>query len=333
VTVTRPVLRYHGGKWRLAPWVIEHFPYHKVYVEPFGGAASVLMQKERAYAEVYNDLDGEIVNVFRVLRKPEQAERLAYLLAFTPYAREEFVLSYEPSDEPIEQARRTIVRSYMGYSSDAATRTVKTGFKSDATGDRRRHFAKDFEEYARPMKTGFRTGSMKPNRHPSRDFVEFAGQHVTNLTWNGGEWLKQGGAVMIFCERLSGVVIESIDALRVINKYDSPRTLFYCDPPYLHSTRDKSCAGRAYRHEMTDEDHRVLLDLLINCKGMVVLSGYRNDLYDYVLCGLYKWTGYERAAKGQAGKGNGSKNTVECLWISPNAEKMLNPKLALYEGN
>jgi hypothetical protein len=64
--------RYHGGKWMLAPWIIEHFPPHRIYTEAFGGAASVLMRKPRAkLVEVYNDLDGEIVSLFRVLRDPD----------------------------------------------------------------------------------------------------------------------------------------------------------------------------------------------------------------------------------------------------------------------
>jgi hypothetical protein len=79
---TRPALRYHGGKWRLAPWIIGNFPPHRTYVEPYGGAASVLLRKRRCYAEVYNDLDSEIVNVFRVLR--DTVEALAQLCRCKP---------------------------------------------------------------------------------------------------------------------------------------------------------------------------------------------------------------------------------------------------------
>lgn len=131
VTVTKPVLRYHGGKWRLASWIISHFPAHRVYVEPFGGAASVLMQKPRSNAEVYNDLDGEIVNVFRVLQCPEKRARLCEMLHFTPYARAEFMLAWEHTDDPVEAARRVIIRAQMGFGSAGATRG-STGFRANA---------------------------------------------------------------------------------------------------------------------------------------------------------------------------------------------------------
>lgn len=126
----RPVLRYHGGKFRLAPWVIKHFPPHRCYVEPFGGAAGVLVQKDRAYAEVYNDLDGDIVNLFRVLREPGQCVRLIDMLLLTPYARDEFEAAYELADDPIERARRTLVRAEMGFGSAGATKG-RTGFRID----------------------------------------------------------------------------------------------------------------------------------------------------------------------------------------------------------
>lgn len=129
--VTRPILRYHGGKFRLAPWIISQFPNHDTYVEPFGGAASVLMQKPRSRAEVYNDLDSDIVNVMRVLRNPEQRKLLEEALILTPYSREEFNNAYLPTDEPIEKARRTFIRAEMGFGSTGATKGT-TGFRIDS---------------------------------------------------------------------------------------------------------------------------------------------------------------------------------------------------------
>lgn len=124
----RPLLRYHGGKWMLAPWIISHFPAHRVYVEPFGGAASVLLRKNRSYAEIYNDLDGEIVNLFRVVRTDGEALRTA--LELTPFSRTDFRESYEPSEDPLEQARRTVVRSFMGFGSNSHNQN--TGFRSNS---------------------------------------------------------------------------------------------------------------------------------------------------------------------------------------------------------
>jgi DNA adenine methylase len=129
---TRPILRYHGGKWMLAPWIIAHFPNHRIYTETFGGAASVLMQKPRCYAEVYNDLDAEIVNVFRVLRDPTTAQQLQDAIRLTPFARDEFRDSYEPSADPVERARRIVIRSVMGFGSAAANRDHKTGFRANS---------------------------------------------------------------------------------------------------------------------------------------------------------------------------------------------------------
>lgn len=130
MTITAPVIRYHGGKFRLAPWVIEHFSPHQVYIEPFGGAASVLMQKPRSHGEVYNDLDGDIVNLFRVLQDARTREALAELLVLTPYAREEFDLAWIYTDEPVERARRTVIRAQMGFGSAGASKGT-TGFRID----------------------------------------------------------------------------------------------------------------------------------------------------------------------------------------------------------
>lgn len=125
----RPLVRYHGGKWRLAPWIISNLPTHRVYVEPFGGGASVLLRKPRAYGEIYNDLDGEIVNLFRVAR--DRGDELIRLLRLTPFARAEFELSYRRPRSRIERARRTLVRSFQGFGSAAVCGEV-SGFRANS---------------------------------------------------------------------------------------------------------------------------------------------------------------------------------------------------------
>lgn len=129
MTVPRPVLRWHGGKWLLAPWIIEHFPTHQVYVEPFGGAASVLMRKERSYAEIYNDLDGDVVNLFRVLRS-DRAEALVEAVRLTPFSRTEFAEAYHETADDFERARRLIIRSFMGFGSNGHNKL--TGFRANS---------------------------------------------------------------------------------------------------------------------------------------------------------------------------------------------------------
>lgn len=141
---TRPPLRYFGSKWRLAPKLMPYLPPHDVYVEPFGGSASLLLRKPRSRVEIYNDLDDDLVNLFQVLRAPGPAKALCDLLALTPYARSEFVAAYVFTDEPIERARRTLVRSFMGHSSIGTRIDRTTGFRAcnpAAHGDPARSWA------------------------------------------------------------------------------------------------------------------------------------------------------------------------------------------------
>lgn len=130
LNATRPILRYHGGKWKIAQWVIEHLPPHVTYCEPFAGAASVLMQKDRVKCEVLNDLDGRLCSLFSILQDKDQAEELRRRCHLTPFARTEFDISYKETTDPIEAARRLIVRSFFGYGSKSCVSITKNGFRS-----------------------------------------------------------------------------------------------------------------------------------------------------------------------------------------------------------
>lgn len=138
--VTRPVLRYHGGKWLLAPWLIEHFPEHQVYVELFGGAASVLLRKPRSKSEVYCEIDPDVVNLFQVLRDPGNCAELCRQLELTPFSREDFQVAYEEYDwdHNIERARKLVVRSFFGFGS-SGNRAYITGFRASSKQSNRAH--------------------------------------------------------------------------------------------------------------------------------------------------------------------------------------------------
>lgn len=127
-TITRPPLRYHGGKFRIARHILPFLPESGCYVEPFGGAAGVLLQRKPSRIEVYNDLDSEVVELFRILRDQEQSEVLRHQIELTPFSREEFYRCWTPAEDPIERARRMIVRSFQAIGTKK--RREKNGWRT-----------------------------------------------------------------------------------------------------------------------------------------------------------------------------------------------------------
>ena len=114
-TRLRPPAPYYGGKTRIAPWIVSLMSPHTRYLEPYCGTASVLLAKPRSKLEVINDVDGDLVTFFRVLRaRPDELERACRL---TPYARDEFMLCREPAEDlpDLERARRWWVRVVQGF--------------------------------------------------------------------------------------------------------------------------------------------------------------------------------------------------------------------------
>ncbi|WP_127580902.1 DNA adenine methylase [Paenibacillus koleovorans] len=105
------ILHYPGSKWSIAKWIIEHMPEHRVYQEPYFGSGAVLFNKVPSPVETINDINGEVVNLFRIVR--ERPDELAYRIRWTPYAREEYQLSHEPTTNELERARRFMVRCWQ----------------------------------------------------------------------------------------------------------------------------------------------------------------------------------------------------------------------------
>lgn len=269
---TRPLLRYHGGKWLLAPWIISHFPPHRLYVEPYCGAASILLRKTRSRAEIINDLDDDICNLFRIVR--ERGPELARALELTPFSRTEYSNARHLAKDELERARRLVIRSYMGFGSDSSRLHRTAGFRVRISG-----------------------GGLMPSN----------------------EWAGYPACLSAIVSRLRGVVIENRPALEVIGQYDTPGTLFYCDPPYVQSTRTATAHSRhCYRYEMKDDDHAALAELLQKIKGMAIVSGYECPLYAELYKGWRKATG-----KGYADGATGRRDRTETVWLSPSVPRGL----------
>ncbi|RVJ00735.1 DNA adenine methylase [Sinorhizobium medicae] len=245
MTPVLPPLRWHGGKWLLAPWIISHFPQHRVYVEPFGGGASVLLRKRRSYAEVYNDLDEQAVNLFRVLQDERTAQHLVTALELTPFARAEYELGWQPTDDPIELARRLIIRSFMGFGSHAHA-DMGAGHKT----------------------TGFRANSNRSGSTPAHDWARYPFRIASIVERMRGVVIERRPALQ---------VMRTHDGADTLHYVDPPYL------PETRGLKNSYDAKHQYRHEMTFEDHEELLDALRDLSGMVILSGYPAGLYDEAL--------------------------------------------------
>ena len=111
-TITRPILRYPGSKWRIAPWIHSYIPEsHDTYNEPFVGTASVLLRKHRSRMENVNDASGDLTNFLITLRTHET--ELIRAIEMTYYSQAEWEIALEPADDCVERARRFYVRCYM----------------------------------------------------------------------------------------------------------------------------------------------------------------------------------------------------------------------------
>ena len=196
VTLPR-VLNYHGSKYSLAPWILRFAPAHECFVDAFGGSGSIFCSKPPVSFEVYNDAGRDVSTFFRMLR--ERPAELAQVLALTPWSREEFALAWGPSEDPLERARRFVVRSWQSRGTAPATDGEKGRWKA-----------------------GWRY-----QRCDSRGGI-FADQ-----------WARLPAALLEFAQRMLLVQIESDHASRVIRRFDSPLTLTVADPPYLPDVRSK----------------------------------------------------------------------------------------------
>lgn len=116
------ILHYPGSKWSMAEWIISHMPEHETYLEPYFGSGAVLFNKQRSSLETINDINGDVVNLFRMIR--DHPEELSRLISWTPYSRAEYYDAYNREDcDDLERARRFLVRCWMARGAKTSDRT------------------------------------------------------------------------------------------------------------------------------------------------------------------------------------------------------------------
>ncbi len=260
----RPPVKWHGGKRYLAKKIIQHFPPHRVYLEAFGGGASVLLNKEPVEVEVYNDLDHRITRLFRVLR--DQGDGFLAKVRLIPYSQIEFedAANYPPGATDLDMAICDFVRWRQSF-----------GGKGESWS------------YTKARARGGMAGDV-------------------NAWWTAIDGLPQ------VIDRIRRVQIICQSAFDAIPRFDHAEGLIYCDPPYVHSTREEN-SRQVYHGEMSDEDHRRLASLLRECKAKVVLSGYQSPLYEELYSG-WKMATFEIANHAAGGRQKGRE--TECIWMN-----------------
>ena len=229
------------------------------YLEPYFGSGSIFFNKKRSMIETINDLDGNVVNLFKVIR--DNPEELARLVEFTPWSREEYKNSYTMTGDSLEDARRFLVRMWQAI-----------GAKSSHS-------------------TGWRSNIQALNGN----VVQWSTKLPENII-NISSRLKH------HANRL--VQIENRPAVDCIQRYNRNNVFIYADPPYVISTR----SSRIYKHEMEDQDHIELLQLLLQHSGLAMISGYESEIYKNILEG---WHVEKLSAKCEGGQ-----ERQEVIWMN-----------------
>lgn len=257
----RPPGKRHGGKAYLARRIVALMPEHRIYVEPFAGMLSVLLNKPKSALEVVGDLDANLIRFWHILAR--RTNEFCGFLKAIPYTE----YTFDCAEADLHSRHADDFRK-------AAAFLIRNRFSRGGLG----------KTYA--WSDRLRGG--QPEQLNSWDTIR--------------------EELPAIAERVRDVQFNQATAFSLISIYDSLDTVHYCDPPYLHETRT---ATKAYDHEMSRDQHEMLLDALKECQGTVLLSGYRSALYDEALVG---WDRREFSMPNHSGQGSTKQRRTECLW-------------------
>lgn len=270
MSTINPPLKWHGGKGLMAAKIVALFPPHTHYVEPFAGGLSVLLARD---PEGVSEVVNDLnadLTNFWAVLRDPERFELFRRLAEATPFAEAV---WREAAEELAGERREVLCHLRAWAFFVRCRMSLAGRMRSFTG---------------VTKTRTRRG----------------------LNNEVSAWLTAVEGLPAVHSRLKRVLILNRPALDVIHGQDGPRTLFYCDPPYLQETRT---APNVYAHEMTDGNHRDLLGALSQVKGKFLLSGYRSEMYD----GFADRLGWHRTdfpVANHASGGKSNRRMVECVW-------------------
>lgn len=275
---TSSPIKRHGGKAYLAQKIRALFAPHTRYCEPFFGSGAVLFSGDgEAVAEFVNDLDGHLAHFWQVMAHELYFEKFQRAVEAVPFSEPRF-----------EQAKK-------------ASETLATMVDTRIPGG--------LDRIGRAVR--FFIINRQSRQGLGRDFATPTSRLRRGMNEQVSAWLSAVEGLPEFHARLKRVEIRCQDAKDFIRELDSPDTLFYCDPPYMHETR--STTKEYGDHEMSDEGHHNLLCCLKLVKGNVVLSGYRSAMYDDHLS---KWRRVDFEIPNQASSAKTKERKIECVWMN-----------------
>ncbi len=280
--LTNP-LKWHGGKSYLADWIISLMPRHLHYVEPYAGGLAVLLAKDpndprHDWTTGNSQFRGksEVVNDLN----GELTNFWCVLQSIGYFPAFQKILSVTPfSQKEWDAAQQKMV--------------VDTDMLSV------RNAVAFFIRCRQSRAGGFKSFATLSRNRTRRGMNEQA-----------SAWLNAIDGLPAVHDRLKRVVILHDDALKVIRQQDGHKTLFYLDPPYVHSTRSPG-AIKAYEYEMTDDDHYQLIKTVRNCKSKVMLSGYENSMYDRA---FFDWNRHDKLIDNKLS--NDRASVIESVWCN-----------------
>lgn len=263
----RSPIKYFGGKIYMYDELKKHFPKdfeELVFIDGFGGGGSVLFSKEPTGVEIYNDLDQNLYNLFKVLSDKKLFMEFKEKLDLLPYSRDfrsEFKKNLKEEYDKLSEVERAVFYFYLNRTSYNGNGSFVTSINS------RRNMSKSVSDYLSMV-------DYLPEIH----------------------------------QRISRVIIERLDICELLKKYNCEKIFFYLDPPYVWSSR-KSKAR--YCCDMTDEQHKEMLNIILNHKAKFLISGYDNSIYNILT--ENGWRKYQFKSP--------LSDSVETIWYNYDIEK------------